>query len=116
MTLRIVIITSAVILGLATAAAADECSYRDQKFSEGASVCQSGTQFRCDDGEWKSLGLPCAGGPHGQAGDAPMVAPAGKRSCALGDSTVSSASTVCRSGITFLCNDGEWQNLGRPCQ
>lgn len=116
MTLRVVIATGILVIGLAAAAAADDCSYRDQAFSEGASVCQAGTQFRCDDGEWKSLGLPCAEPQGRRAGDAPVAAPAGKRSCAIGGSTVSSASTVCRSGMTFLCNDGAWQNLGTACQ
>jgi hypothetical protein len=30
--------------------------------------------------------------------------------------TVASNSTICRSGSTFLCSDGEWVNLGTLCR
>jgi hypothetical protein len=30
--------------------------------------------------------------------------------------TVATQSTICQSGITFLCEDGEWRNLGSACQ
>jgi len=32
------------------------------------------------------------------------------------DATVASNSTICRSGTTYLCNDGEWTNLGTLCR
>lgn len=47
-------------------------------------------------------------------GAARMV-PAG-RACMYNGATVATQSTICRSGITFLCEDGEWRNLGSACQ
>lgn len=144
-------------LSLAGAAhAKDKCSYQGTAFSEGATSCQSGVEYRCDDGEWKSLSVPCpkdkmssrdcdlngntyaAGSSSCQsgmkyrcddgkwnsletacvAGDAPRVAPipAVGKTCMLDGSTVSHASTVCKSGTMFACDNGEWRNLGTPCQ
>src|SRR5262245_23250751 len=37
----------------------DNCTYKGTKYSQGASSCQTGQQFRCDDGEWKGLGVAC---------------------------------------------------------
>jgi hypothetical protein len=34
----------------------------------------------------------------------------------FGDATVASGSTICKSGNTFLCNDGGWVNLGTICR
>lgn len=82
------------------------CKFSGIAFSSGAASCQSGTQFRCEDGEWRGLGVPCA------AGDSPIkVVPSGRTSM-FNDATVASNSTICRSGTTYLCNDGEWMNLG----
>jgi len=135
------------------------CSYQGTAFSEGATACQSGVEYRCDDGEWKSLSVPCpkdkmsssgcdlngntyaAGASSCQggmkyrcddgkwnsletacvAGDAPRVAPVAPipavgKTCMLDGSTVSHASTVCKSGTMFACDNGEWRNLGTPCQ
>jgi hypothetical protein len=33
-----------------------------------------------------------------------------------GGSTVATNSTVCRTGNTFLCSNGEWINLGTLCR
>lgn len=119
MNLRILIATGALLGFAAVATADDKCAYEGQSYSHGASICQAGTQYRCDDGEWQSQGMPCPGRAAqgaGGAGDAPIVPATGAKSCTLGDSTVSSASTVCKSGVTFLCTDGEWQSLGTPCR
>jgi hypothetical protein len=32
------------------------------------------------------------------------------------DATVATNSTLCRNGLTYLCNDGEWTNLGTLCR
>ena len=32
------------------------------------------------------------------------------------NATVATNSTICRSGTTFLCDDGEWHNLGTACE
>jgi hypothetical protein len=41
------------------APAGASCSYRDQTYSAGAAICQSGTQYRCDANQWQSLGIAC---------------------------------------------------------
>src|SRR5262249_61976433 len=46
--------------GVQRAAAADDCLYKGTKYSEGAASCQTGIQFRCQDGEWKALGVACS--------------------------------------------------------
>ena len=30
--------------------------------------------------------------------------------------TVATQSSICKAGITFRCDDGEWGNLGTTCQ
>ena len=35
------------------------CTYNNVEYSDGAVVCQSGTEYRCNDGEWDSLGTQC---------------------------------------------------------
>lgn len=48
---------------------------------------------------------------------APGAAAAPARgTCAVGDATVSSGSTVCRAGVTQRCDDGVWVSLGTACQ
>ena len=90
---------------------AKSCAFNGNSYSLGAASCQSGTQYRCDDGAWRSLALACAGGSDG----ASRVAPAG-RTCMYNGATVATQSTICKSGITFRCEDGEWRNLGSVCQ
>jgi len=88
------------------------CEYQGTAFSPGSTSCQAGTQYRCSDGTWTSLSVAC-GGSAPLAGDAPPVPP---RTCMLDGTTVASASTVCKQGVMFLCNDGDWRNLGTPCR
>jgi hypothetical protein len=154
-------ITSILIAGVASAAlassagAADTCRYGGTAYSHGSTVCQSGTQYRCDDGEWQSLAVQCKGDGTAPScdyqgtsysagstscqtgtqyrctdgswkslavacgGSAPVangVAPGPPRTCMLEGTTVASASTVCKEGVTMLCNDGDWRNLGTPCR
>jgi hypothetical protein len=35
------------------------CTYNGQTYSHGSVVCQSGTEYRCNDGSWDSLGTSC---------------------------------------------------------
>ena len=87
------------------------CQYDGISFSTGAASCQSGTQHRCEDGVWRSIGVACTA-----AGDSPIkVVPSGK-TCMFDGATVASNSTICRSGSTYVCNDGEWINLGTLCR
>jgi hypothetical protein len=87
------------------------CAFDGNSFSTGAVSCQSGTRYQCDDGVWTSLAVACP-----SAGDAPALVAPVKRSCMYNDATVATESTICKSGITFRCEDGEWRNLGSACQ
>jgi hypothetical protein len=93
-----------------SASAGDACELAGIRYSSGSASCQAGTQQRCIDGEWKSLGVACT------AGDEPIRAVPGTRTCMLNDVTVASNSTVCKAGTTYLCSDGSWVNLGTMCR
>src|SRR5262249_25857048 len=135
-------------------ASRDSCRFEGTTYSHGSTACQSGTQFRCDDGDWKTLGVACpAGNPSTctyngtayslgssscQSGTEyrcdggkwtslalarppepvapPRVVPAPLKPCRMEGSPVSHASTVCRSGVMFMCDDGDWKNLGTACR
>ncbi|HEY8095404.1 MAG TPA: hypothetical protein VIE65_04840 [Methylobacter sp.] len=87
------------------------CQFSGVTFPTGAASCQAGTQYRCEDGAWNSLGISCPGG------DSPIRIISGGQTCMLeGGSTVATNSTVCRTGSTFLCSNGEWINLGTLCR
>jgi hypothetical protein len=58
-----------------------------------------------------SLAVSCAAS--GQV--AARMAPVG-RTCMFNGATVATESTICKSDITFRCDDGEWRNLGTTCQ
>ncbi|MBX3028354.1 hypothetical protein KF840_25970 [bacterium] len=40
----------------------------------------------------------------------------GRATCAVGDATVASGSSICRAGVTQRCDDGAWVSLGTACQ
>ena len=86
------------------------CNFGGIAFSTGSASCQNGTQYRCEDGSWATLGVPCT------VGDSPIkVVPTGS-TCMFSGATVASGSTICQSSSTFLCNDGSWVNLGTLCR
>ena len=87
------------------------CTFNGTPYSPGSASCQSGTQYRCDDGAWVSLAVACPAS--GQVGV--QMAPVG-RPCMYNDATVATESTICKSGIMFRCENGEWHNLGTACQ
>jgi hypothetical protein len=89
---------------------AKSCAFNGSSYSPGSASCQSGTQYRCDDGAWTSLAIACTGS--GQI--AARMAPVG-RTCMYNEATVATGSTMCRSGTTVRCEDGEWHNLGTTC-
>jgi hypothetical protein len=91
-------------LGVQRAVAADDCLYKGTKYSEGAASCQAGVQFRCNDGEWKSIGVACS--------DTPL---ASARNCQFGGVTYPSGSASCQGGNQFRCDDGTWASLGIGC-
>lgn len=91
----------------AAAPLAGPCPYAGQGYYDGALLCQSGSQYRCEAGAWHNLGLAC---PSNDTADSRWL-----RTCLLGDATVASGSMVCRHGTTFRCADGAWVNVGTAC-
>lgn len=80
-------------------------------WASGSARCDAGYQYRCDGGRWLRLDLPCT------MGDAPYsVSRTSSRTCAYGGATVASSSAICQGGTTFLCDDGQWINLGTSCR
>jgi hypothetical protein len=67
-------------------------------------------QYRCEDGRWARLSDTCP------VADAPIRTVPSGRTCMFDGATVSNNSTICRSGSTYLCSDGEWVNLGTLCR
>lgn len=87
------------------------CDLAGEAYSSGSASCQAGTQHRCDDGAWRNLALAC-----NDKGDVPAhMAPDG-RTCLYNGATVSTQSSICKSGVTYQCDDGEWRNLGTSCR
>lgn len=87
------------------------CAFNGTVYSNGSACCQAGTQHRCDDGAWTSLNLACT-----TSGQIAAHMPASGRTCMYNGATVATESTICKSGVTFRCDDGEWRNLGSACQ
>ena len=85
-------------------AAGDHCFYRNTMYSDGAAACQSGTEFRCDDGEWRSKGKTCA-----------TEEPHPSRSRQFEGISFSTGSASCQAGSQFRCEDGAWRSLGVSC-
>lgn len=83
----------------------DVCKYKDTTYSHASAVCQSGSQYRCDDGQWKGLGTACA--------EDLLVA---AKSCTLNGSVSSPGSASCQSGTEYRCDDGVWRNLVVACK
>ncbi len=89
--------------GVQRAAASDDCRYKGTRYSEGAAACQAGVQFRCDDGEWKSVGVACneSGGASGN--------------CMFGGVTYPNGSASCQEGSQYRCDSGTWASVGVRC-
>jgi hypothetical protein len=97
---------------LASAAPLGTCDFGGISFANGSASCNAGLQYRCDNGRWTSLNQACPV----TAGDAPLeIAPYGA-SCTYEGATVASSSAICQSGTTFVCNNGQWVNLGTLCR
>lgn len=80
------------------------CHYKDGVYAHGATTCQDGTQYRCEDGQWKGSGGGCS-----------ENAAANPRSCDLGGSTYSAGTTSCQAGARYRCDDGVWKSLAVAC-
>jgi len=95
-----------VVLGLCVepATAGDRCFFRGTMYSDGAAACQSGTQYRCTDGDWKALGVACED-----------EASKPSRSCMLDGVSYSTGSASCQEGSQHRCEDGVWRRLSLTC-
>jgi len=83
----------------------DGCTYKETMYSHQSAVCQSGRQYRCDDGQWKGLGSACA--------EQPLIA---ARSCTFNGSSYSPGAARCQSGTEHRCDDGVWRSLVVACK
>jgi|RhiMetdeSRZDD1v2_1073273.scaffolds.fasta_scaffold454124_2 hypothetical protein len=88
-----------------TAIASEHCFYKSTMYSDGAASCQSGTQYRCDDGAWRSLAVPCK-----DTGPVTMSRP-----CDFDGVSYSTGSASCQSGTQYRCEDGRWASIGVSC-
>lgn len=85
----------------------DACIYRGTTYSEGATSCQAGKKFECDDGKWKATDKSCQD-------DASMKGTKG--GCQFGGVAYSAGSDRCQDGMQYRCDDGEWKDLGTTCR
>jgi len=83
----------------------DGCQYKETWYSHQSVVCQSGSEYRCDDGQWKGSGIACA--------EHPLVT---AKSCTSNGSSYSPGSARCQSGTEYRCDDGRWRNLVVACR
>lgn len=91
--------------GKVIAAATDEsCFHRGTIYSDGAASCQSGSQYRCSNGEWVSIGATCA-----------QEVVTASRSCQFSDITFPTGAASCQAGTQYRCEDGSWRSLGISC-
>src|SRR5262249_16581916 len=98
--------SAGVVVMAGRAQANDDCSYRGTTYSDGAAMCQSGTQFRCKDGQWKKTGNDCVGTGN------PVE---GAKGCDYKGTPYSTGAATCQAGTEYRCDDGMWKSLSVPC-
>lgn len=97
-------VTVGLALGIASMARADDkCTYQGTSYSHGSLVCQSGMQFKCDDGQWEARGVTCP--------DDGSTA----KACTIDGVTYAQGSTSCQAGMRYRCDEGKWQSLESAC-
>jgi hypothetical protein len=87
-------------------AGADEntCFYRGAMFSHGSASCQTGSEYKCMDGDWKRTDRSCS--------DEPIAA---ARPCTFGSLSYLTGAASCQAGAQYRCEDGTWRSLGTTC-
>lgn len=101
-----VALVSLVLSGLSSAArAGDWCPFRGSFFLDGGKVCQDGTVYRCDNGEWEALKEACTSATTLGAADP----------CQLNGITYSTGLASCQAGIQSRCDNGVWKATGLNC-
>jgi hypothetical protein len=96
--------TLGAILIAGRASGAGDCEYKGVIYSSGAAVCQSGTQYRCDEGRWNGLGVACT--------ESLAVS---VRACEFKGTPYVPGATSCQSGTLYRCDDGAWVSLAIAC-
>lgn len=88
------------------------CSYNGRTYGIGMTMCQTGTQYRCENGVWRNMGSPCV-----TAGDAPTGAAifTTNLSCAHDGISYSDGAARCENDIRYTCKDGRWEFANRGC-
>lgn len=90
---------------LALPAWADEnCAYRGSTYSHGSAICQSGSQYRCNNSQWKVLGIVCA-----------VDSPTAMAGCSYDGVEFSPGASTCQSGSQYRCDGGAWWSLAVGC-
>ncbi|HWP65921.1 MAG TPA: hypothetical protein VNO26_08425 [Candidatus Limnocylindria bacterium] len=87
------------------------CSYDGITYSTGSASCQGGTQYRCEDGTWRSIDRPCTV----MGANTVKIDPDGD-TCLYEGAALATGSTICKTETTFFCNHGQWVNLGPVCR
>jgi hypothetical protein len=96
---------AAMAYGVQPAAAADDpCFYKGTMFSDGATACQGGKQYKCDDGEWEKRDQVCQEG-----------AATTSKACDFQGVQYATGSAKCDAGTQFRCEDGAWKRLNDSC-
>lgn len=78
------------------------CPYNQSDYYDGETVCKAGTQFRCDNGSWRSLSIACPAALSSLPCDAEGL-------------SYADGATHCNGGTQFICERGQWRNLGTIC-
>jgi len=76
------------------------CSYNGQAYSEGISVCQGTTQYRCGAGTWHTIGV---------------CSPTSPVACSAAGVPYGEGTTRCDQGSQYLCERGKWRSTGIVC-
>lgn len=87
------------------ARAGDPCFFSGSMYSDGGASCQTGREYKCNNGEWLSTLHSCKA-----AGE--VVA---SRSCDFAGISFSTGNASCQNGTQYRCEDGSWQTLRAPC-
>jgi len=101
---RAALLALGALLMAGSAFADADCTYKGAAYSHRSGVCQSGTQYRCDDGQWQALSIACAENPS-----------AARNACALSGTSYYPGSVSCQSNTEYRCIDGSWASLGLTC-
>ena len=82
----------------------NRCSYDNNRYAQGTSICRSGREVRCNAGRWQDLGEKCTDNHNRTA------------QCTFNGASYASGKATCQSGKRYRCEDGAWRNTGNSCK